>query len=111
MMKIMTGAVRIKPSRRAVNAAGQLAIEESVSLPVFATRLRNATDDKVREVVARIHRDEAWMIKIIIPVGTGKMAQKRKKIAVGSAGETGTKKRIDIEVCFGARSKLAFRKL
>ena len=45
---------------RAVTAVGELAVEESVALPVFALRARNARHPRVREVVEGIHRDEAF---------------------------------------------------
>lgn len=45
---------------RALTAAGQLAIEESIALPVFSLRVRNAVQPRVREVVERILRDEAF---------------------------------------------------
>jgi len=44
---------------RAITAAGELAVEESIALPVFKTRLRNATDPLAREVVEIILKDEA----------------------------------------------------
>jgi hypothetical protein len=47
-------------SHRALTAAGQLAVEESIALPVFAARLRNAKHPRAREVNERIHRDEAF---------------------------------------------------
>jgi len=45
---------------RCVTAAAELAIEESVALPVFAARLDNAGPEDVRERIAQIHRDEAF---------------------------------------------------
>ena len=44
---------------RAITAAAELACEESVALPVFKTRLRNAVDPAVKEVCEIIFRDEA----------------------------------------------------
>lgn len=44
---------------RAFTAACELACEESVALPVFRLRARNATDPRAAEVVAQILRDEA----------------------------------------------------
>lgn len=45
---------------RAVTALGQLAVEESVALPVFQLRVRNARDPEVRSVCEGILRDEAF---------------------------------------------------
>lgn len=44
---------------RAVTASVELACEETVALPVFRARERNATDPKAAEVIAIILRDEA----------------------------------------------------
>lgn len=44
---------------RAVSAVAGLACEESVALPVFKTRVRNATDPLALETVEAILRDEA----------------------------------------------------
>jgi hypothetical protein len=44
---------------RAISAAAGLACEESVALPVFRLRVRNATEPKALETVTTILRDEA----------------------------------------------------
>lgn len=43
---------------RTVSAVGGLAVEESVALPVFALRKRNATEPRFAEVIGQILRDE-----------------------------------------------------